>query len=61
MEELVGVIVGKDDPEIRIKRTQSPADIGGNFAHMRDHCLVFGFRQGEELRRMWQHGAANHG
>ena len=60
VEELLGMIVGKDDPEVGIERTQPPPDIGRDFAHMRDHGLFLGLRHGEELRRMRQHRAADH-
>src|SRR5262245_31482123 len=60
MKELLGVIVGKYDPKVGIKLTQLAADVGRDFAHMRDDGLVFCFRHGEELRRMGQHGAADH-
>jgi hypothetical protein len=61
VEELLGVIVGEDDPEVRIERAQPLADIGCDLADMGDQRLVLGVRHGEELRRMRQHGAADHG
>ena len=61
VKELLGVIVGKDDPQIGFECAQTLADVGGHFAHMRDQRLVLGVRHGEELGRMRQHGAADHG
>src|SRR5215831_10860825 len=60
VEELLGVIVGEDDPQIGVERAQPVADVGRNLAHMRHHRLVLGVRHGEELGRVRQHGAANH-
>ena len=61
VKELLGVVVGKNDPEIRVERAQALADIGGDVAHLGDQRLVLGVRHGEELGRMRQHGAADHG
>ena len=61
VEELLGVVVGEDDPEVRIERPQPPADIGRHLAHVLHELFVLGLRQGEELRRMGQHRAADHG
>src|SRR5262249_54768251 len=36
------------------------ADVGGHLPHVLDVLLVFGLGHGEELRRMGQHGAADH-
>jgi len=60
VEELFGVVVGKDNPEIGVERAKPAANIGRDFAYMRDHSLVLCLRHGEELRRMRQHGAADH-
>jgi hypothetical protein len=61
VEELLGVIVGEDDPEIGLERAELVADVGGHFAHMRDQSLVLGVGHGEELGRVGQHGAPDHG
>ena len=61
VEELLGMVVGKNDPEIRVERAQPLADIGGDVADLGDQRLVLGVRHGEELGRMRQHGAADHG
>ena len=61
VEKLLGMVVGKDDPEIGVERPQPAANIGRDFAYMRDHGLVLCLRHGEELRRMRQHGPADHG
>ena len=61
VKKLLGVIIGKNDPEIRIERTQPLADVGGDVADMRHQRLVLGIGHGEELRRVRQHGAADHG
>ena len=61
VEELLGVIVGEDDPQVGLERAQPFADVGRDLAHMGDQRLVLGVRHGEELRRMGQHGAADHG
>ena len=61
MEELLGVVVGEDDPEIGFQRTQLCAHFRRDLAHVRDDRLVLGLRHGEELGRMGQHGAADHG
>ena len=61
VEELLGVVVGEDDPEVGLERAQPFADVGCDLAHMGDQRLVLGVRHGEELRRMGQHGAADHG
>src|SRR5262249_46908281 len=60
VEELLGMVVGKNNPEIGVERPQPTPDIGRDFAHMRDHGLVLSLRHGEELRRMRQHGATDH-
>src|SRR5204862_25700 len=54
VEELLGVIVGKDDPQIGFQRTQLSAHFGRDLAHVRDDRLVLGLRHGEELGRMGQ-------
>jgi hypothetical protein len=59
MEKLFGVVVGEDDPQIRLERLQPLADPRGDVAHRLHHLLVLGVRHGEELRRMWQHRAAD--
>ena len=61
VEELLGVVVGEDDPEVGLERAQPLADVGRDLPHLRDHRLVLGVRQGEELGRMRQHCAADHG
>ena len=61
VEELLGVIVGEDDPQVGLERAQPVADVGRDLADMGDQRLVLGVRHGEELRRMGQHGAADHG
>ncbi len=61
VEELLGVIVGEDDPEVGLERAQLLADVGRHLPHVLDVLLVLGLRHGEELRRMGQHGAADHG
>jgi len=61
VEELLSGVVGEDDPEVGIERAQPLTDVGGDLAHFRHHRLVLGLRHGEELRRMGQHGAADHG
>jgi hypothetical protein len=61
MEELLGVIVGKDDPEVRLERPQPGADLGRDRPDMLDNGLVLGLRHREELRRMRQHRTADHG
>jgi len=60
VEELLGVIIGEDDPEIGLERAQPLADVGRHLAHMGDQRLVLGVRHGEKLRRVGQHGPANH-
>src|SRR5262249_9732182 len=60
-EELLGVVVGEDDPEVGLERTQLVADVGRHRAHMLDVLLVLGVRHGEELGRVGQHGAADDG
>ena len=60
VKELLGVVVGKNDPEVGLERAQPLADIGGDFAHLGDQHLVLGVRHGEELGRMRQHGTADH-
>src|SRR5262249_46940216 len=59
-EELLGMIVGEDDPEIGLQRAQILADLGRDLTHVLDDLLVLGLRHGEELGRMGQHGAADH-
>ena len=61
VKKLLGMVVGEYDPEIGIERTQPLADIGGDFADMRHQRLILGVGHGEELRRVRQHGAADHG
>ena len=61
VEELLGVIVGEDDPEVGLQRPQPLADLGRDLPHVLDVRLVLGVRHGEELRRMGQHRAADHG
>src|SRR5262249_13798425 len=60
VEELLGVVIGEDDPEVGLQGAQLLADVGGHFPHVLDVLLVFGLGHGEELRRMGQHGAADH-
>jgi hypothetical protein len=60
VEELLGMVVGEDDPEVRLQRPQPVADIGRHLAHMLDVLLVLGLGHGEELRRMGQHRPADH-
>src|SRR5260221_24438 len=48
------------DPERRLQGAQLLADIGRHFPHVLDVLLVFGIGHSEELRRMGQHGAADH-
>ena len=60
VEELLGMVIGEDDPEIGPQRAQLPADIGPDLPHMLNHVLIFGLGHSEELRRMGQHGAADH-
>jgi hypothetical protein len=60
VEELLGVVIRKNDPEVGVERAQPAADTGRDFAHMRDHGFVLGLRHGEKLRRMRQHRATDH-
>ena len=60
VEELLGMVIGKNNPEIGVERAKPAANIGRDFAYMRDHSLVLCLRHGEELRRMRRHGAADH-
>jgi hypothetical protein len=60
VEELLGVVVGEDDPEVGLERLQPRSDVGRDLTHVLDIRLVLGVRHGEELRRMRQHGAADH-
>ncbi len=60
MEELLGMIVGEDDPEIRLQGPQPLADLGGDGLDVLDIGLVLGVRHREELRRMGQHRSADH-
>ena len=61
VEELLGVIVGEDDPEVGLERAQPLPDLGRDRAHALDVRLVLGLGHGEELRGMRQHGAADDG
>jgi hypothetical protein len=61
VEELLGVIVGEDDPEVGLQRSKLLADVGRHGPHAFDITLVLALRHGEELRRMGQHCAADHG
>ena len=61
VEELLGVVVGEDDPKVGLECAQPLADVGCDLAHMGDQRLVLGVGHSEELRRMGQHGAADHG
>jgi hypothetical protein len=60
VEELLGMVVGKNNPEVGLERTQPAADIGRDVAHMRDHRFVLCLGHGEELRRVRQHRATDH-
>ena len=60
VEELLGMIIREDDPEVGPQCAQLPADVGPDLPHVLDHVFVFGLGHGEELRRMGQHGAADH-
>src|SRR4051812_24094473 len=59
-EELLGVVIGKNNPEIGLQRLELVADLRRDRAHLLDGLLVFRVRHREELRRMRQHRAANH-
>src|SRR5207245_7093944 len=61
VEELLGVVVGEDDPEVGLERAQPLPDLGRDRAHVLDVRLVLGLGHGEELRSMRQHGAADDG
>jgi len=51
MEKLFGVVVGENDPQIRLQHPQLLAD---DVTDRLDHLLVLGIRQREELRGMRQ-------
>jgi hypothetical protein len=60
VKELLGMIVGEDDPEVGFQRAQLLADLGRDLAHVLDDLLVLGLGHGEELGRMGQHRATDH-
>ena len=59
MEELLSVIIGKDDPEIRLQRFQPTADITSYLLNRCYHIFGFGVGLGKELRSMREHGSPN--
>jgi hypothetical protein len=59
MKELLGMVVGKDDPKIRLQLAQFAADLCRYGAHPIDIGPIFGWRHGEELRGMRKHRPAN--
>jgi len=61
VKELLGVIVGKNDPEVRIERTKFGSDVGCNCANALDIGLVLRLGHGEELGGVGQHGPADDG
>src|SRR5262249_39170348 len=61
VKELLGVIVGEDDPEVRLARAQPFSDFGRDRAHVLDVRLVLGLGHGEELWGKGEHGATDDG
>src|SRR5262245_47912273 len=59
MKELLGMVVGEDDPEIRLQLAQFAADLRRYVAHPVDVGPVLGGRQGKELGSMRKHRAAD--
>ena len=59
MKELLGVVVGEDDPEIRLQLAKFPADFRRYGAHPLDIVAVFSRRHREELRGMRKHRPTN--
>ena len=57
-QELIGVVVGDDDPDIGAQRRQPPPTSPMAVAHALDRRLVLGLGQREELRRMRHQRAA---
>jgi hypothetical protein len=58
-KELLGMIVGKNDPQIGLHCLELVADLAGDGANPFDVRFVLGLRHGEELRRVGQHRAAD--
>ena len=63
LEPDLWIIFSNDHAEQFFHTTAPPFTIhvGGDLADVGDQRLVLGVRHGEELRRMGQHGAADHG
>ena len=65
MEELLGVIVREDDPQVGFQCLKILADLSRYLFHLFHDAFVFRVGHREELRGMGQHGAAddrgNHG
>src|SRR5206468_2557993 len=61
MEELLRVVVGEDDPEIRLQGAKLFTNPRRDIAHGLDDVHVFRVGQREKLWRMRQHRATNDG
>jgi hypothetical protein len=60
VEELFGVVVRKDDPEVRRHRFEPGADVGRCSLDAVNGAPIFGLGHREELRGVGQHGPADH-
>ncbi len=59
VEELLGMVVRKDDPEVGGQRLEPCADLGRGRLDPLDRVAVLGLRHREELRGVGQHGPAD--
>ena len=60
MKELLGMVVGEDDPQIGAQRLELSTNLGGRLFDAGDRASVLGFGHRKELRGMGQHRPANH-
>jgi hypothetical protein len=60
VKELLGVVVGENNPEIGAQRSEPGADLGRRPLDPLDGASIFGLGHCEELRGVGQHRPADH-